>query len=120
MIWRRRSRIFLHLLLALLLVIPGVVAPMQGVASGLADLAAVPTRLADTPCDMHDARAMDAMPCDCCTPHDCDLTACLGVSCLPEVAYLTALALPAGEPILWDTPPVRSLAVDTPLRPPRA
>lgn len=120
MSWRRRSHAFLHLLLAVLLVIPGVIAPMQGVAGELDRLAAVSAMTADSPCDMHGTGTMSEMPCDCCTSHGCDLAACLGISCLPELPAVIAGLVRAGEPVQWSIPPVRSMAVDTPLRPPKA
>lgn len=120
MSWRRRSREFLYLLLAVLLVIPGVIAPMQGVAGELDRLAAVSDIHAASPCDMHGAAAMGEMPCDCCTPHGCDLAACLGISCLPELPAITAGLVRAGEPVQWKALPVPTIAIDTPLRPPKA
>lgn len=93
---------------------------MQGVAGELGRLAAVSAMTADSPCDMHGAGSMGKMPCDCCTPHGCDLAACLGTSCLPELPAVTADLVRAGEPVQWNAPPVPAMTVDTPLRPPRA
>ena len=57
---------------------------------------------------------------DCCTPHTCDLSACLGTGCLPELPRLAGSVPPAATPIPWRQPRLPAGVVDTPLRPPIA
>ena len=135
-----RCRIALHLLLALCLVVPGIAAPAQAVADELH--AAAAARMSDAMSDSMDMAAMDVsmqgMPCgemhmadapskatsdksgDCCAPHSCDLSACLGTGCLPELPRLAASVPPAATLVPWRQPRLPAGVVDTPLRPPIA
>jgi hypothetical protein len=142
-----RCRVALHLLLALCLVIPGIAAPAQGVADELHAVAAaqaddaMDAAMADgampASMDMPSEMAAHGMPCgemhmadapskpasksgDCCTPHTCDLSACLGTGCLPELPRLAASVPPTATLIPWRQPRLPAGVVDTPLRPPIA
>jgi hypothetical protein len=137
-----RCRVALHLLLALCLVIPGIAAPAQAVSDELH--AAAAAQMADEMSDSMDMgmAAMDmsaqGMPCgdmhmadapskqapeksgDCCAPHTCDLSACLGTGCLPELPRLAPSVPPAATPIPWRQPRLPAGVIETPLRPPIA
>jgi uncharacterized protein involved in copper resistance len=140
-----RCRVALHLLLALCLVVPGIAAPAQAVADELH--AAAAAQMADAMGDSMEMASMDMtgmdmsaqeMPCgdmhmvdapsnpaskksgDCCAPHSCDLSACLGTGCLPELPRLAASVPPAATPIPWRQPRLPAGVIDTPLRPPIA
>lgn len=113
------SRIALHLLLAVFLVVPGIIAPAQAVA----DLFHAPVAEASamgTPCEDMAMPASDASPCDCCEPGACDLAACLGTGCLPELHGMVANVPPAAMQLPWWQPHLPSGVADTPLRPPIA
>ena len=145
-----RCRVALHLLLALCLVVPGIAAPAQGITDALQAATAAAVQGAESmtgsmaasmdmasmdmpPMDM----AEQGMPCgdmdmpgptskpdsrsgDCCAPHSCDLSACLGTGCLPELPRLAASVPPAATPIPWRQPRLPAGVIDTPLRPPIA
>lgn len=141
-----RLRTVLHLLLAIALVVPGVAAPMQSVRDGLAHAAhaAAPGAMAgmDAAMAMHiPDEAMAGMPCehmgeadpappmqpvaardpgDCCNPHTCDLSACLGTGCLPELPRIAACVPPATPLVPWRQPAQPARLIETPLRPPIA
>jgi hypothetical protein len=121
---RQLTRIALHLLLAVSLVIPGIVAPAQAIADGVQAAAAAslmhPTIMEEMPCgDMGmPASTEDSAPSDCCTPHTCDLSACLGTACLPELPHLAANVPPAATPLPWQQSSLPPGVIDTPLRPP--
>ena len=132
----------LHLLLAIALVVPGIAAPMQAVREALAPAPAATAMggmdmdmatgmsgddMAGMPCDRKQATdAASALPAthasggDCCTPHACDLSACLGTGCLPALPRIAAFVPPSTPPVPWQQParPVR--LIETPLRPPIA
>lgn len=73
------------------------------------------------PCDgMDTATADHGMPCDCCTPSSCDLSACLGTACLLEVPRIAEPIRYAETKAAEDTPAPPSRSLDTPLRPPIA
>ena len=139
----RRVRTALHLLLAIALVVPGIAAPMQAVRDALAHApASAPTEMAV----MHAAGAMPAddmagMPCEhmaapvatvdagaaahpdngsCCTPRSCDLSACLGTGCLPELPRIAAFVPPSTPLLPWRQPASPTRLIETPLRPPIA
>lgn len=57
---------------------------------------------------------------DCCAPHSCDLSACLGTGCLPELPRIAASVPPVATLIPWRQPRLPAGVVDTPLRPPIA
>lgn len=124
---RQPTRIALHFLLAVSLVIPGIVAPAQAVADGIETIATASTAHAagmqETPCD--DMETMPAStdkdaPCDCCAPHACDFSACLGTACLPGLARVAAIVPPVATPLPWQQPNLPLGVIDTPLRPPIA
>lgn len=125
---RRLARFALHLLLMVSLVIPGIVAPAQAIAdefqaAAKAALVADAMAAQQTPCDGMDMPlyAEDSAPCDCCAaPHACDLSACLGIACLPELPHLAADVPPAATPLPWQQPSLPPGMIDTPLRPPIA
>ena len=124
---RLLPRIALHLLLAVSLVIPGVVSQAQTIAYELQAAAATAT-MADAiasdqmPCDDMDmlAPADGAEPDDCCTPQSCDLSACLGTACLPQLPRIAAAPPLGAAPPSW-LQSIHPIGVsDTPLRPPIA
>ena len=121
---RRSTRMAFHLLLAAALVIPGIVAPAQAITEGF-QAATAPSdandmTMANMPCDDADMPvATDtSAPCDCCGPHACDFSACLGTACLPELPRITAMVPPAAAPLPWQPPALALAVIDTPLRPP--
>jgi hypothetical protein len=57
---------------------------------------------------------------DCCAPHSCDLSACLGTGCLPELPRIAANVPPTATLIPWRQPRLPAGVIDTPLRPPIA
>lgn len=122
---RHLTRIALHLLLAVALVVPGIAAPVQAIAEGLhtidAALAKNAMAMGDAPCDEADMPgAAPSEPCDCCNPQACDFSACLGVACLPQLPRVAAQVPPAAAPLLWQQPVLPPGVADTPLRPPIA
>jgi hypothetical protein len=60
------------------------------------------------------------MPCDCCTPASCDLSACLGTACLPTLPRIVAAVPPGVLHVRWSAPAPPSRVLDRPLRPPIA
>ena len=100
-----------------------VTAPAQATGEALQEhtAAQLAAAMADMPCDEDDPQAAGhEMPCDCCTPASCDLSACLGTACLPELPRFVAAIPPAAIPLPWATPAPATRLVDTPLRPPIA
>ena len=121
---RQSARFVLHLLLVVALAVPGGIAPAQAVADLLPEHAAASVGdmpFGELPCDQMGASAGDAAPeGDCRTPHDCDFSACLGTSCLPELPRMVA-GVPAGASVVpWRQPELPAGVIDTPLRPPIA
>ena len=118
------AHIALQLLLAVFLVIPGIAAPAQAIADEFEAAAAASMAVAmagqQMPCDEKGTptSADDAAPCDCCTAHACDLSACLGTACLPDLPRLAANVPPATKPGPWRQQPLPLGVIDTPLRPP--
>lgn len=124
---RQLTRIALHFLLAVSLVIPGIVAPAQAIADGIQAVATASMSHAagmqETPCDDMEtmpASTDDGAPCDCCAPHACDFSACLGTACLPGLSRVAAIVPPAATPLPWQQPNLPLGVIDTPLRPPIA
>ena len=117
-------RIVVRLLMVVSLVGSGIVAPAQEIeeslqqAAEMADAAAA----ADMPCGGMDmpSSAVDTAPCDCCPAQGCDLSACLGTACLPDLPRIAASASPAAMSVPWQQPVVPAGFNDTPLRPPIA
>ncbi|MFC3549577.1 hypothetical protein ACFOLC_00950 [Lysobacter cavernae] len=113
---RQLTRIALHLLLAVSLASPVAAAPARGIKDSLQAATATMT---DAPCDeMSKASADSGSPCDCCVPQQCDFSACLGVTCLPELARVVAHVPAARAFAAWRHAFVLSRLIDTPLRPP--
>ena len=123
MSWRHLTRLALHWLVVISMITTTLVVPAQAATDTLQSAAAaqMAAAMADMPCEDKDATAAaHEMPCDCCTPASCDLSACLGIACLPEVPRLVA-GIPAGTiHVQWNAPAPPSRLVDTPLRPPIA
>ena len=124
MLSRTSRRIALHLLLALALVLPGVAAPAQAIASLQAVAAAsVATHATGDgmPCGDMPAPATDnqGLP-DGCATHACSLAACIGTACLPELPRLVAEVAVASTPSLWRQPAHPHRLIDPILRPPIA
>ena len=121
-------RLALHWLVIIAMIATTTVAPAQGAAQVLhaAEAAQMAAAMADMPCGKEMGAAMasqDAshkMPCDCCTPASCDLSACLGTACLPMLPRIAA-AIPLDVVhAQWNAPAPPSRVLDTPLRPPIA
>ena len=94
-------------------------------------VAAADMSMSDMPCgEMHmpdatpkSSESPSASPSkahDCCAPHACDLSACLGTGCLPELPRLAASIPPAATLVPWRQPRLPAGVIDTPLRPPIA
>ena len=135
-----RVRTVLHLLLAIALAVPGIAAPMQAVREALAAMpVAMPMEgmemarampgddMAGMPCDrMGISDTSSAMPTPrhgdgaCCNPHTCDLSACLGTGCLPELPRIAAFVPASTPPVPWRQPAQPARLIETPLRPPIA
>ena len=120
---RKPRRIALHLLLALALVLPGIAAPAQAIASLQAVAAASVTTHATSdgmPCgDMPTPASSHGQP-DGCLTHDCSLAACIGTACLPELPRLVAQVAVAATPTPWRQPMHPRRLIDPILRPPIA
>ncbi len=115
---RHLARVAFHLLLALMLALPAAAAPAQGVHDALQTASAAATD--DMPCDDMGMPEHDSKPCDCCTPHQCDFSACLGVACLPELQRVVAHIPPAKAPSAWRHVAAAPRPLETPFRPPIA
>lgn len=119
----RLARLALHWLVVISMVTTTLALPAQAATDTLQSAAAVQMAAAmrDMPCDdMETAVAAHEMPCDCCTQASCDLSACLGTACLPELPRL-ATGIPASAiQVPWNVPAPPSRLIDTPLRPPIA
>ena len=117
------TRLALHWLVVISMITTTLVAPAQAATDALQEAAAsqMAAAMADMPCaDMEMPAATDDMPCDCCTPASCDLSACLGIACLPELPRQVAGIPQATIPTLWNAPALPTRLIDTPLRPPIA
>lgn len=120
---RRLTRLALHWLVVVSMITTTLVVPVQSASDTLQDATAaqMATAMAEMPCDdMDTAATAHAMPCDCCTPASCDLSACLGIACLPELPRLVAGVPAATIQVSWNAPAPPSRLIDTPLRPPIA
>lgn len=112
----------MHLLLVAFLAIPAVAAPARAVADAMQAVATAAMAgavvQADGPCDTMRASSDAQQPCDCCAPHTCDISACLGTGCLPElprvIASIPAVAVAAS----LRQPVVPTGSIETPFRPP--
>jgi len=121
-------RAALHFLLAAGLVLPGIAAPAQAVAEvvGQATAASAKDRSVahHDPCDGMEMPAPGTkhppLPEGGCAQHGCDLAACLGSACLPELPRIAAFVPPASAPLWLEQPLPPSRVVETPLRPPIA
>jgi hypothetical protein len=120
---RHLARLALHWLLVISMITTTLVVPAQAATDTLQSAAAarMAAAMADMPCDdMGATKIAHKMPCDCCTPASCDLSACMGTACLPELPRL-AMGIPATTiQVPWDAPAPPSRLIDTPLRPPIA
>ena len=122
----RLARLALHCLLTVTMIAATLVVPAQAATDTLQAAAAakMAAAMADMPCadDMAlpHAHGADRMPCDCCNPVSCDLSACLGTACLPALPRIVATVPTITPMISWQAPAAPSRAVDTPLRPPIA
>lgn len=119
---RHFTRLALHWLVVIAMVATTVVAPAQAAGEALQEQAAaqIAATMAAMPCNDEATQTVHEMPCDCCTPASCDLSACLGTACLPELPRFVAAIPPAATPLPWATPAPLTRFVDTPLRPPIA
>lgn len=121
---RQTARFVLHLLLVLALAAPGGIAPAQAVADLFPEHAASSMggmAFGELPCDQMGASAEDTpSQGDCCTPHDCDFSACLGTSCLPELPRIVAGIPLQAAVVPWRQPALPAGVGETPLRPPIA
>jgi hypothetical protein len=120
MSFRQLSRPALHWLLVICMITTSLAVPAQAAKEAIqtATAAQVAQAMAELPCDMDGKSATHEMPCDCCTPASCDLSACLGNACLPELPRLMAGIAPTAMPLAWAIPAPPSRLIDTPLRPP--
>jgi hypothetical protein len=121
--WRKLIRVAAHLMLAISLVLPGVAAPARAAANAFAQPTAATTTMArggrPTACgDMGVRPDRHRAPVDPCSTHNCDLSACIGTACLPEIAGVIAVAAPTPAPALRRHPLRLLRIVDLPLRPP--
>jgi hypothetical protein len=114
----------MHLLLVAFLAIPAVAAPARAVSDAMqtAAVAAMADTMvhADGPCDTMRASSEGQQPCDCCASHTCDISACLGTGCLPELPRLIANIPNVAVVAMWRQPPVPTGTIETPFRPPIA
>lgn len=124
MLPRSLLRLALHWLVIISMVATTMVLPAQTATDALqaAEASRMAAAMADMPCgDDMDASAMKhEMPCDCCTPASCDLSACLGTACLPTLPRIAAAIPPGLVHAQWNAPAPPSAVLDTPLRPPIA
>jgi hypothetical protein len=127
----RLARFALHCLLMISMVTATLAVPAQAASDTIEAAAAakMAAAMADMPCaeDMamsqgalHTMPTSHDMPCDCCNPVSCDLSACLGTACLPELPRVVATVPDATLLIPWQAPASPSHVIDTPLRPPIA
>lgn len=123
MSFRQLARLALHWLVVISMITTTLVVPAQTATDALQSAAAtqMAAAMADMPCDDTDTTTTaHEMPCDCCTPASCDLSACLGTACLPELPRLVTGIPAATIQVPWNAPASPSRLIDTPLRPPIA
>ena len=118
----RLARIVLHALLIVAAATTAVVVPAQDEGNVLRAVAesGMAASMAGMPCGDEPPAATHEMPCDCCDPVTCDLSACLGTACLPELPRVAAGVATATSTARRQTPAPPSHQPDTPLRPPIA
>jgi len=122
----RLARLVLHYLLMISMITATLAVPAQTASDTIEAAAAakMAAAMADMPCAddvaMPHGKASHDMPCDCCNPVSCDLSACLGTACLPELPRVVATVPHATSMIPWQAPASTSHVIDTPLRPPIA
>ena len=123
MLFRSFSRLAMHCVLIITMIATSLVAPAQAANEALNEAATthMAAAMPDVPCgDEMEMAASHEMPCDCCTPASCDLSACLGTACLLELPRVTA-AIPLHTiHATWNAPARPTRLIDTPLRPPIA
>lgn len=116
-------RLVLHWTVIITMIATTLVAPVQAADEALQEAATaqMAAAMADMPCDEEmDADTSHEIPCDCCTPASCDLSACLSTACLPELPRVAA-TVPLHElHVSWNAPAPPTRLIDTPLRPPIA
>ena len=121
---RRLARSVLHWLVIASMITTTLGAPVHAATDALqgAVAAQLVVAVADRPpCDGMDVPAADGeMPCGCCTPAACDLSACLGTACLADLPCLVADIPAEAIRLPWDAPAPGYRLIDTPLRPPNA
>lgn len=116
-------RLVLHWTVIITMIATTLVAPVQAADEALQEAATaqMAAAMADMPCDEEmDADTSHEIPCDCCTPASCDLSACLGTACLPELPRIAAIIPLDTVHIPWNAPARPTRLIDTPLRPPIA
>ncbi|WP_460761021.1 hypothetical protein [Lysobacter fragariae] len=120
---RLLTRVALHWLVIISMITTTLAAPVEAATDTLQSAAAaqMAAAMADMPCDdMGTTTTAHDMPCDCCTPASCDLSACLGTACLPQLPQMV-MGIPAATiQVPWNAPAPPSRLIDTPLRPPIA
>lgn len=122
----RIARLTLHCFLIIAMVAATVAVPAQAASDTIEAAAAakMAAAMADMPCagDMAKSHgsASHGAPCDCCDPVSCDLSACLGTACLPELPRVVAAVPGLALVVPWQASASPSPVIDTPLRPPIA
>ncbi|QNN46778.1 MULTISPECIES: hypothetical protein [Thermomonas] len=120
---RRVSRL-VHWLVIITLIASTLVEPAQAANEALQQIAAaqMAAAMADMPCGDEMAPSLDTheMPCDCCKPASCDLTACFGTAYLHALPDVVASVPPHATHATGNTPTYLSRSLDTLLRPPIA
>lgn len=122
MLPRSLLRLAVHWLVILTMIATAAMVPAQAATGALqaAEAARMAGATADMPCggEMDAPAAQHEMPCDCCAPASCDLSACLGTACLPALPRVAATIPLAVVHVRWNAPAPPSRVLDTPLRPP--
>jgi hypothetical protein len=122
----RLARFALHCLLMISMITATLAVPAQAASDTIEAAAAakMAAAMADMPCAddmaMSHGKASHEAPCDCCNPVSCDLSACLGTACLPELPRVVTTVPHATLMVPWQAPASPSHVIDTPLRPPIA
>lgn len=122
MSFRALSRLALHWLVIITMVATTLVTPMQAADESLREAGArMAAAMSEMPCgDEMEMAVSHEMPCDCCTPVSCDLSACLGTACLLELPRVAAAIPFQTTHAAWNAPARPTRLIDTPLRPPIA
>lgn len=119
---RQLPRLAMHLLVIIAMITATLVVPAQAATDVLQTAVAsqMAAAMDDMPCGEMGTPAVHDEPCDCCTAATCDLSACLGTACLPELPRLV-MGIPATTvQVQRNAPAPPSRLIDTPLRPPIA